>query len=119
MTIQQDAQYILQLLKTNVAEGYVNGEQAMTAWGANTFRGSEASDKYGLSWILFKVATKYEGWVRIALRGLNTAKDEGVFTITLEKFNNVSAEYGTTQAVHNVKSSDLVTVIDSLVETKD
>ena len=98
-------------------EGDGKGARALEAWGAHNFKASEASDRYGLSWLLFKVdGTLFQGWVRVALRGIDIPTESGVFSISLEKFNNNTAEYGTTQVQHGVKSTDLASTIDRLVE---
>ena len=116
---QKDAMHILQTLQTNLIEGYQSGSQAMLAWGANTFKASEASDRHGISWLLFKCdGSKFSGWVRVALRGIDVANDTGVYSISLEKFNNTSAEYGVVESVHSIKECDLGTAIDRLIESK-
>ena len=109
---QIDAQNILKILQTNVVADNYSGAQALNAWGAHDFKGSEASDKYGLAWITFRVnATKHTGWVRVALRG------EDIFTVSLEKFSNVSAEY-TTISVANSNGKNLAATIDKLLESE-
>lgn len=114
---QRDAGFIMQTLYNNEIDGYSSGEQACAAWGAHSFKASEASDRYGISWLLFRVnATKFIGSVRVALKGIDIPTDQGVYSISLEKHSNSSAEYGAQQTVHNVKESELATAIDRLIE---